>query len=150
MKIIFYITFLIIAFSVSGHEVKIEYKTTEEIINARMKKMSLINNLSQKIYKELNLADFDLLKKNTLELKHAATHFKKLFPINSKGGRAKNLIWEKKILFDEYNDNFVSDIDFMLINIDVKDIISLKESFNDMSTNCSSCHKKFKNKKRLN
>ena len=146
MKIIFNIVILITALSVSSHEVNLKNYVTEEIINTRMKEMSSINNLSQKIYKQLNLADFTLLKNNTIKLKHSAIDFKKLFPINSKGGKAKNLIWEDRILFNEYNDNFLNDINFMLIDIENKDIVSLKKNFNDMSTNCSSCHKKFKNK----
>ena len=35
----------------------------------------------------------------------------------------------------------------MLLNIRSKDLIFLKESFNKMSSNCGSCHKKFKNKR---
>ena len=35
----------------------------------------------------------------------------------------------------------------MLIGIDENNIKSLKESFNNMSSNCGTCHKKFKNKK---
>ena len=147
MKVFIYITILIMAFSLSSHEIKLENKTTEEIINSRMKKMNIINKLSQKIYKQLNSEDFILLNENTLELKHAAIHFKKLFPINSEGGKAKNLIWGNKLLFDEYNNNFLNDINLMLAHIKKKNLINLKKSFNNMASNCSSCHKKFKNKK---
>ena len=147
MKIIISIIVLIIPFSLSSHEVKLDNETTEKIINTRMKKMSIINKASQKIYKQLNSPDFQLIKKDILKLKHAAIDFKDLFPINSNGGKAKNLIWENKELFDKYNDNFIKDIDFMLINIKENDIQALRISFNNMSANCGSCHKKFKNKK---
>ena len=150
MKIIFYITFIItsflITFSVLSNEMESKNKTTKEIIDTRMKKMTIINSLSQKIYKNLASTDFGTLKEYTIQLKDSAIDFKKLFPINSKGGKAKNLIWENKMMFDEYNDNFLADINLMLINIDKKDSKFIKKSFNNMSSNCSSCHKKFKNK----
>ena len=49
MKIIYYIFFCMISISVSSHEVTLEDKNIEEIINNRMKHMSNINKLSQKI-----------------------------------------------------------------------------------------------------
>ena len=147
MKIFLFIIFLIFPLYGSAHTIELDDKTAEEIINSRMKIMSNVNNLVKKIYKQLNTSDFDLLEKKTLELKHSAKEFKKLFPENSKGGKAKNSIWDDKILFDEYNDNFIDDINLMLIDIDDKNIISLKENFNKMSSNCGACHKKFKNKK---
>ena len=146
MKKILYITLILLTFSAKSSELKIENQIAEEIINIRMKKMSIINNLSQKIYKQLNSVNFINLRENTLILKKTAIDFNKLFPINSKGGNAKNLVWDNKILFDEYHNNFLNDINAMLININEKNIKSLKKSFNNMSSNCSSCHKKFKNK----
>jgi len=139
--------FLILPFHALGHIVELVDKSAEEIINERKKIMSTINKLSQKIYKKLNSSDLVFFKKKTLELKHSASEFKNYFPKNSKGGKAKNEIWENKILFEEYNNNFISDINLMLIGIDENNIKSLKESFNNMSSNCGTCHKKFKNKK---
>ena len=133
--------------SVTTHEIKLEGKSIEEIISERMKTMSMINNLSQKIYKQLNKKDFNILKDNSTKLKHTASEFKKLFPVNSEGGKAKKLVWVNKKLFNEYNDNFIKDINSMIIDIDANDIVSLKKNFNSMAANCSSCHKKFKNKK---
>lgn len=147
MKMIFSTIFLIVTMSVSSHEVILEDKTTEEIIDARMKKMSNINTLSQKLYKLLNLDNYEILKENTLKLKHAAVDFQILFPENSQGGKAKNLIWEDRKLFKRYNDDFLYDINSMLNNINEKNIKALKQSFNNMASNCGSCHKKFKNKK---
>ena len=146
-KIFIYLTFLIITFSVTSHEIQLDDKNAEEIINTRMKKMSMINKLSQVIYKQLNSEDLVALKENTLKLKHAASEFKELFPINTKSENAKKLIWGNKKLFNQYNDNFMKDIELMIQYIDAKNIESLKESFNQMAANCSSCHKKFKNKK---
>lgn len=149
MKIFLLLSSLIISFSTPtlSHEIVLEDKTAEEIVNTRMKKMSVINKLSQKIYKQLNVESFDLLKDNTLQLKHAAIEFATLFPDNSEGGNAKEIIWQDKELFKEYNNNFLDDINSMLINIDNKDLSNLKISFNNMASNCGSCHKKFKKKK---
>ena len=147
MKIILYTLLFVMAMSVNSHEIELDNKTKEEIIDIRMKQMGNINILSQKIYKQLNSDNYDILKDNTLKLKHAAIHFQTLFPLNSQGGKAKKIIWEDKKLFNKYNDDFLYDINFMLVNIEGKNIESLKKSFNNMASNCSSCHKKFKNKK---
>jgi cytochrome c556 len=147
MKILFFILFIITPFYAAAYEVKSENGSTDEVINARMKIMSNINNLSQKIYKQLASEDFESLEETTLELKHLAMDFTGLFPLNSKGGNAKILIWENMELFEEYNNNFLDDINLMLSNINKKNITLLKKSFNNMASNCGSCHKKFKNKK---
>ena len=147
-------TLCISGYSVSSHEVTLENKTNEYLINTRMKNMSTINKLVQKIYKKFSSADFDFnntleydyLKESALNIKHAAIDFKELFPPNSQGGKANNLIWEDKILFEEFNDNFLIDINLMIDSIDNKNIELLKKNFNNMSKNCGSCHKKFKNK----
>ena len=146
LKLINFILILFLSSSITSHEIDLENKTIEEIVNNRMKKMSIINNLSQKIYKGLKSEDFESLEENSINLKHAAMDFKKSFPADSKGGNAKELIWVNKILFDEYNDKFLNDINSMLVHIENQDIDLLKQSFNKMSSNCSSCHKKFKNK----
>jgi len=135
------------SFPTLNHEVKLKNKTIEEIINLRIKKMSMINKLTQKIYKQLNTDDYEVLKENTIELKHSADDFQMLFPNESQGGKAKNLIWEEKKLFDKYNEDFLYDINSMLASIDNKDSTNLKKNFNNMASNCSSCHKKFKKKK---
>ena len=147
MKLLYYIIFFTISASVSGHVVTLENKNLEEIINARMKNMSTINKLSQKIYKQLNLDEPLILKENILQLKHAASDFQAQFPPNSEGGNAKNLIWENKKLFNEYNEKFSYDINLMLTSIEEMNAESLKKNFNNMTSNCGSCHKKFKNKK---
>jgi cytochrome c556 len=146
IKIILFTIILTLSLQTSGHKIELENKLVEEIINERMKKMSIINKLSQKIYKQLNAEDFDIIKKSVEDIEHAAIEFKELFPLGSNGGKAKNIIWEKKILFYEYNDNFLIDIRSMSNNIEEKNITLLKKSFNSMASNCGTCHKKFKNK----
>ena len=149
MKLVLCLVLLTMTFSFPtlSHEIKLKDITTEEIINTRKKKMSIINKLTQKIYKQLNTDDYEVLKENTIELKHSADDFQMLFPKESQGGKAKKLIWEDKKLFDKYNEDFLYDINFMLVSINEKDSINLKQNFNNMASNCSSCHKKFKKKK---
>lgn len=149
MKIFLLISTLLMFFSIPvfSHKIELDDKTTEEIVNTRMKKMSIINKLTQKIYKHLNSEDFKLLKDETLELKHAAVEFAGLFPENSEAGNAKKIIWEERELFDEYNSNFLNDINSMLADIENKNLSNLKISFNNMASNCGTCHKKFKKKK---
>ena len=136
-----------ISISISSHEISLEDKDIEKIINERMKHMSNINKLSQKIYKQINSDDYEILHENIINLKHSASKFQMLFPPGSQGGNAKNLIWEDTILFEELNKKFLYDIDSMLISLEDKDNTSLKENFENMTSNCGSCHKKFKNKK---
>ena len=91
--------------------------------------MSNINKLSQKIYKQINSDNYEILNENILKLKHSAKKFQMLFPPESKGGNAKNLIWEDRVLFNDYNKKFLYDIDTMLLSIEEKNITSLKENF---------------------
>ena len=146
MKIILYVTLIIITQSIYANELELADKTNEEIIDDRMKTMSIVNKLAQKIYRQLSTEDFESIKKDTLELKKSAVKFKHFFPVNSNGGKAKDLIWENKVLFDEYNDKFINDINNMIINIDDENIDDLNTSFHNMTSNCGTCHKKFKNK----
>ena len=106
-----------IAVSISSHEITLEDKTLEEIVNSRMKQMSNINKLSQKIYKQINSDDYLILNENILKLKHSATKFQMLFPPESQGGNAKNLMWEEMTLFNEYNEKFLYDINSIGLNL---------------------------------
>jgi len=76
VKIILYIIFIFIAHPIFSLEVELLNKTNEEIINGRMKAMTIINKLYQNIYKQLNLKNFDTIKKDTLKLKKTAVKFK--------------------------------------------------------------------------
>ena len=148
MKFKFYLLILILFFNftVFSHEINIEDKKIEEIIKLRMKNMSVINALSKKIYKDLNSGDFMILKNNTSELKDNIYEFKQLFPKGSIGGKAKELIWEDKKLFNEYIEAFLRDTDLMIQDIEDQNLISLKNNFNLMTSNCGTCHRKFKSK----
>ena len=143
IKIIFLLIFLpTIVFS---HKLSLEDKSVEEIVNKRMGNMSKIKAYSTKMYPLTMAGEFDEIKKVNDELLHAASEFKDLFPEGSQGGKASNLIWEDRVTFDLYNDNFIKSIEDIAISIENEDSVSLMENFNIMASNCGTCHKKFKN-----
>ena len=148
MKFKLYLTLLLIffTFSVVSHEIEIEDHEINKIVKLRMKNMATINLLSRKIYKNLSLADFENLNEDVINLQHNILEFKELFPKNSMGGKANKAIWENKELFNEYIDIFLNDVDSMIQDIEKQDLISLNDSFNKMTSNCGTCHKKFKSK----
>ena len=148
MKFKLYLTTLLIflTFSIFSHEVKIKDKTIEEIIKLRTKNMSAINSLTKKIYNNLSSKEFKIINENLIGLKHNTMEFKELFPKGSIGGKARKEIWEDKKLFNEYIEVFLKDTMLMIESIENQDFNSLKNNFNQMASNCSACHKKFKSK----
>ena len=135
---------LIPLFAIS-HEVNIEDKNVEEIVKKRMGNMSKIKANSQKMYPLTMSGEFDEIKKLNDELLHAVSEFKELFPESSQGGKASSLIWEDRETFNIYIDNFIASINNISLSIENEDSVSLMENFNIMSSNCGTCHKKFKN-----
>ena len=91
-KVCFLILLIFFSFSAYNHEVKIADKNIEEIVKSRMNNMSKINSLAKKMYKNLSDSDFKSLNDNAIKLKHNANEFKKLFPKESYGGKAKKKI----------------------------------------------------------
>ena len=130
---------------VFSHKVSMEDKSVEEIVNKRMGNMSKIKAYSQKMYPLTMSGEFDEIKKLNDELLHAISEFKELFPEGSQGGKASSLIWEDRETFNIYIDNFIASINNIALSIDNEDSVSLMENFNIMSSNCGTCHKKFKN-----
>ena len=130
---------------VFSHKVSMEDKSVEEIVNKRMANMSKIKAYSQKMYPLTMSGEFDEIKELNDELLHAVSEFKELFPEGSQGGKASSLIWEDRETFNIYIDNFISSINNIALSIDNEDSVSLMENFNIMSSNCGTCHKKFKN-----
>tara|TARA_B100000902_G_C27028625_1_gene773276 strand:+ start:404 stop:841 length:438 start_codon:yes stop_codon:yes gene_type:complete len=143
IKIILLLIFIPLV-SVS-HEVKIEDKTVEEIVNKRMANMSKIKSYSSKMYPLTMSGNFDEINEINKVLLHAAEEFKMLFPDGSQGGKASSLIWEDRETFDLFNDNFIESIENISISIENEDSVSLMENFNIMASNCGTCHKKFRN-----
>ena len=130
---------------VLSHKVIMEDKSIEEIVNKRMANMSKIKAYSQKMYPLTMSGEFDEIKELNDELLHAVSEFKELFPEGSQGGKASSLIWEDRETFNIYIDNFIASINNIALSIDNEDSVSLMENFNIMSSNCGTCHKKFKN-----
>ena len=143
IKLIIFLIFL--PFFANSHEVNIEDKNVEEIVKKRMGNMSKIKAYSQKMYPLTMSGEFDEIKKLNDELLHAVSEFKELFPEGSQGGKASALIWEDRETFNIYVDNFISSIKNISLSIENEDSVSLMENFNIMSSNCGTCHKKFKN-----
>ncbi len=137
--------FLFFSFIAVSHEINIEDKNVEEIINQRMSNMSKIKAYSSKMYPLTMSGEFEEIKKLNDELLHAAKEFKLLFNEGTQGGKASSLIWEDKEKFDLFNDNFISSIENIGKSIDNEDSFSLVENFNIMASNCGTCHKKFRN-----
>ena len=130
---------------VFSHKVSMEDKSVEEIVNKRMANMSKIKAYSQKMYPLTMSGEFDEIKELNDELLHSVTEFKELFPEGSQGSKASSLIWEDRETFNIYIDNFIASINNIALSIDNEDSVSLMENFNIMSSNCGTCHKKFKN-----
>ena len=130
---------------VLSHKVSMEDKSIEEIVNKRMANMSKIKAYSQKMYPLTMSGEFDEIKELNDELLHAVSEFKELFPEGSQGGKASSLIWEDRETFNIYIDNFIASINNIALSIENEDSVSLMENFNIMSSNCGTCHKKFKN-----
>jgi cytochrome c556 len=143
IKIILFL--LLIPFIAIAHEVNIEDKNVEEIVKQRMSNMSKIKAYSTKMYPLTMSGEFDEIKKVNDELLHAAKEFKLLFTEGSQGGKASSSIWEDRETFDLYVDNFIKSIESIGISIENEDSVSLMENFTIMTSNCGTCHKKFKN-----
>ena len=145
MNIKLILLLIFIPFFAISHEVNIEDKNVEEIVKKRMGNMSKIKSHSQKMYPLTMSGEFDEIKKLNDELLHAVSEFKELFPEVSQGGKASSLIWENRETFNIYIDNFIASIKNIALSIENEDSVSLMENFNIMSSNCRTCHKKFKN-----
>ena len=145
MKIKLVLLLIFLPTIVFSHKVSMEDKSVEEIVNKRMGNMSKIKAYSQKMYPLTMSGEFDEIKKLNDELLHAVSEFKELFPEGSQGGKASSLIWEDRETFNIYIDNFIASINNIALSIENEDSVSLMENFNIMSSNCGTCHKKFKN-----
>ena len=143
IKLIF--SLLFIPFMAIAHEVNIKDKNVEEIVKQRMSNMSKIKAYSTKMYPLTMSEEFDEIKTVNDELLHVAKEFKLLFPKGSQGGKASSLIWENREIFNLYVDNFINSIENIAFSIENKDSVSLMKNFTTMTSNCGTCHKKFKN-----
>ena len=145
MNIKLFLLLIFIPTIVFSHKVSMEDKSVEEIVNKRMGNMSKIKAYSQKMYPLTMSGEFDEINKLNDELLHVVSEFKELFPEGSQGGKASTLIWDDRETFNIYIDNFIASINNIALSIENEDSVSLMENFNIMSSNCGTCHKKFKN-----
>ena len=155
MAIIFKIlllTFVLPTF-IFAHQVTLEDKSLEEIINTRMAKMQEIKSSSSKIHKIISSENFDEIQRLSEILLNAAIQFKGLFPEGSQYGKASESIWttvddpdniDKIDTFAEYTQKFINDIEMIKLSVELEDQEMLNDSFKSMAENCGSCHKKFK------
>ena len=143
IKLLLFLIFLPVF--ATSHEVNIEDKSVEEIVKKRMGNMSKIKAYSTKMHPLTITGEFNEIKQLNEEILHAAKEFKELFPEGTQGGKASNLIWEDRETFELYINNFIKSIEDIAESIENEDSVSLTENFNIMTSNCGTCHKKFKN-----
>ena len=136
---------LFLSFFAHAHAINMEDKNVEQIVKKRMSIMSKIKAYSQKMYPLTMSGEFEEIKQLHDELLKIAKEFKLLFPEGSQGGKASSLIWEDRDKFELFNDKFISSIENIGESINNEDSVSLVDNFNIMSSNCGTCHKKFRN-----
>ena len=78
-------------------------------------------------------------------LLHSASEFKDFYPENSLAEGACDNIWSDRETFNEYNQNFVDDIEMISLSIELEDKEMISDAIKAMAANCSTCHKKFRN-----
>ena len=78
-------------------------------------------------------------------LLHSASEFKEFYPENSQAKGASDNIWSDRETFNEYNQNFVDDIEMISLSIELEDKEMISDAIKAMAANCSTCHKKFRN-----
>ena len=145
MNIKLILLLIFIPFVANSHEVNMEDKSVEEIVKKRMGNMSKIKAYSTKMYPLTMTGDFDEIMELNEDLLHTAKEFKEHFPEGTQGGKASNLIWEDRVTFNLYIENFIKSIEDIKASIENEDSVSLIENFNIMASNCGTCHKKFRN-----
>ena len=103
-------------------------------ILSRMLSLSYINSDQYEEILELNET-----------LLHSASKFKDFYPENSQAEGASDNIWSDRETFNEYNQNFVDDIEMISLSIELEDKEMISDAIKAMAANCSTCHKKFRN-----
>ena len=144
-KIILIILYLITPTILMGHKVTLEDKSLEEIVNNRMALMQKVKSTSSQIFRLLKTNDYEAILELNETLLHAAIEFKDHYPEGSQHKGASEEIWNDRETFNEFNDNFISDIEMISLSIELEDNEMLNEAFKVMAANCGSCHKKFRN-----
>ena len=144
-KIILVFVFFLFSSLVFAHEVTLEDKSIEKIVNERMALMQKIKNSSSKIYRLIASNEFEEINELNKILLHSAMEFRNYYPEGSQHKDASDMIWTDRDTFNEYNDKFVNDIEMIALSLELEDAEMLSDSFKEMAANCGSCHKKFRN-----
>ena len=130
---------------VLAHKVTLEDKSLEKIVNERMAIMQKIKSTSSKLYRLINSDQYEEMLELNETLLHSASEFKDFYPENSQAKGASDNIWSDRETFNEYNQNFVDDIEMISLSIELEDKEMISDAIKAMAANCSTCHKKFRN-----
>ena len=130
---------------VLAHKVTLEDKSLEKIVNERMAIMQKIKSTSSKLYRLINSDQYEEMLELNETLLHSASEFKDFYPENSQAEGASDNIWSDREIFNEYNQNFVDDIEMISLSIELEDKEMIGDAIKAMAANCSNCHKKFRN-----
>ena len=128
-----------------AHKVTLEDKSIEKIVNERMAIMQKIKSTSSKLYRFINSDQYEEMLELNETLLHSASEFKDFYPENSQAEGASDNIWSDRETFNEYNQNFVDDIEMISLSIELEDKEMISDAIKAMAANCSTCHKKFRN-----
>ena len=131
---------------VLAHKVTLEDKSLENIVvDERMALMQKIKSTSSKLYRLINSDQYEEMLELNETLLHSASEFKDFYPENSQAEGASDNIWSDRETFNEYNQNFVDDIEMISLSIELEDKEMISDAIKAMAANCSTCHKKFRN-----
>ena len=130
---------------VLAHKVTLKNKSLEKIVNERMAIMQKIKSTSSKLYRLINSDQYKEMLELNETLLHSASEFKDFYPENSQAEGASDNIWSDRETFNEYNQNFVDDIEMISLSIELEDKEMISDAIKAMAANCSTCHKKFRN-----
>ena len=130
---------------VLAHKVNLEDKSLEKVANERMAIMQKIKSTSSKLYRLINSDQYEEMLELNETLLHSASEFKDFYPENSQAEGASDNIWSDRETFNEYNQNFVDDIEMISLSIELEDKEMISDAIKVMAANCSTCHKKFRN-----
>ena len=130
---------------VLAHKVTLEDKSLVEIVNERKAIMQKIKSTSSKLYRLINSDQYEEMLELNETLLHSASEFKDFYPENSQAEGASDNIWSDRETFNEYNQNFVDDIEMISLSIELEDKEMISDAIKAMAANCSTCHKKFRN-----
>ncbi len=130
---------------VLAHKVTLEGKSIEKIVKERMAIMQKVKSTSSKLYRLINSEQYEEMLELNETLLHSAFEFKDFYPENSQAEGASDNIWSDRETFNEYNQNFVDDIEMISLSIDLEDKEMISDAIKAMAANCSTCHKKFRN-----